>query len=178
VGRANQDTAELFFNDVPVPAENLLGEEGSGLRNLMRNLARERLAVAVAAVAGAEFVMRITLEYVKDRTAFGTPIGSFQVNRHAMAKMTAELRVARVYLDRCIEAEADGELDHVEAAGLKASTTELQWQIVDRCLQLHGGYGYMDEYEISRQWRDARVQRIYGGSTEIMWEIVGKSLGL
>jgi acyl-CoA dehydrogenase len=178
VGRANQDTAELFFNDVHIPAQNLLGEEGSGLRNLMRNLARERLAVSVAAVAGAEFAVRITLDYVRERTAFGTPIGSFQVNRHALAQMTAELRAARVYVDRCIQGESDRELDPTEAAGLKAWTTELQWRVVDRCLQLHGGYGYMDEYEISRQWRDARVQRIYGGSTEIMWEIVGKSLGL
>lgn len=178
IGRHSQDTAELFFNDVRVPVQNLLGEEGSGLRNLMRNLARERLAVSVAAVAGSEFAMRITLEYVKERTAFGTPIGSFQVNRHALAQHTAELNAARAYLDRCIEAEVAGELDHVEAAGLKAMTTELQWRVVDRCLQLHGGYGYMDEYQISTQWRDARVQRIYGGSTEIMWEIVGKSLGL
>jgi len=178
IGRANQDTAELFFNDVHVPAGNLLGDEGTGLRNLMRNLARERLAVSVAAVAGAEFAIRITLEYVKDRTAFGTPIGSFQVNRHALAQMTAELRAARAYLDRCIEEEVESRLDPTEAAGLKAWTTELQWRVVDRCLQLHGGYGYMDEYEISKQWRDARVQRIYGGSTEIMWEIVGKSLGL
>jgi acyl-CoA dehydrogenase len=178
IGRGNQDTAELFFNDVHVPAANLLGEEGAGLRNLMRNLARERLAVSVAAVAGAEFALQITLEYVKDRKAFGQPVGSFQVNRHALAQIASQLRAARVYLDRCIEAEVAGELDHTEAAGLKAWTTELQWNVVDRCLQLHGGYGYMDEYEISRQWRDARVQRIYGGSTEIMWEIVGRSLGL
>jgi alkylation response protein AidB-like acyl-CoA dehydrogenase len=178
VGRHNQDTAELFFDDVHVPVANRLGEEGTGLRSLMRNLARERLAVAVAAVASAEFALAITLEYVKDRSAFGQPIGSFQVNRHAMAQMTSELRAARSYLDSCIQAEVDGTLDAVEAAGLKAYTTELQWRITDRCLQLHGGYGYMDEYEISRQWRDARVQRIYGGSTEIMWEIVGKGLGL
>jgi alkylation response protein AidB-like acyl-CoA dehydrogenase len=178
IGRGSQDTAELFFNDVRVPVENLLGEEGSGLRNLMRNLARERLAVAVAAVAGAEFALEITLEYVKDRKAFGTPIGSFQVSRHHHAQLTTELRSARVYTDRCIEAEVAGALDPVEAAGLKAMTTELQWRVVDRCLQLHGGYGYMNEYEISRQWRDARVQRIYGGSTEIMWEIVGRGLGL
>jgi alkylation response protein AidB-like acyl-CoA dehydrogenase len=178
IGRHNQDTAELFFDDVHVPVANRLGEEGTGLRSLMRNLARERLAVAVAAVASAEFALAITLEYVKDRSAFGQPIGSFQVNRHAMAQMTSELRAARSYLDSCIQAEVDGTLDAVEAAGLKAYTTELQWRITDRCLQLHGGYGYMDEYEISRQWRDARVQRIYGGSTEIMWEIVGKGLGL
>jgi alkylation response protein AidB-like acyl-CoA dehydrogenase len=178
IGRHNQDTAELFFNDVRVPAANLLGAEGSGLPNLMRNLARERLAVAVAAVASAEFCHEITLAYVKDRTAFGTPIGTFQVNRHAMAQMVTELRAARVYLDHCIDAEVAGRLDAVEAGGLKALTTELQWQVTDRCLQLHGGYGYMDEYEISRQWRDARVQRIYGGSTEIMWELVGRGLGL
>jgi alkylation response protein AidB-like acyl-CoA dehydrogenase len=178
IGRHNQDTAELFFDDVHVPVANRLGAEGSGLRSLMRNLARERLAVAVAAVASAEYALAITLDYVKDRSAFGQPIGSFQVNRHAMAQMTSELRAARAYLDACIEAEVAGTLDAVEAAGLKAHTTELQWRITDRCLQLHGGYGYMDEYEIARQWRDARVQRIYGGSTEIMWEIVGKGLGL
>jgi len=178
VGRHSQDTAELFFNDVRVPVENLVGEEGRGLQNLMRNLARERLCVAVAGIAGARFALDITLEYVKDRTAFGTPIGSFQVNRHALAELTTEMSSAQAYLDRCIEAESTRSLDHVEAAGLKALATELQWKVVDRCLQLHGGYGYMDEYEISRQWRDARVQRIYGGSTEIMWEIVGKSLGL
>jgi alkylation response protein AidB-like acyl-CoA dehydrogenase len=178
VGRHSQDTAELFFTDVVVPVENRLGEEGSGLRNLMRNLARERLAVSVAAVAGARFALDITLEYVRDRKAFGTPIGRFQVNRHALAQMQTELEIAQSHLDRCIAAETRHELSHVEAAGLKAWTTETQWRIVDRCLQLHGGYGYMDEYMISRQWRDARVQRIYGGSSEIMWEIVGRSLEL
>jgi acyl-CoA dehydrogenase len=178
VGRHSQDTSELFFEDVAVPVANLLGDEGSGLRNLMRNLARERLAVSVAAVAGAEYALALTLEYVKDRKAFGTTIGSFQVNRHALAQMSTELKIAQTYLDRCILAESNHALDHVDAAGLKAWTTETQWKIVDRCLQLHGGYGYMDEYMISRQWRDARVQRIYGGSTEIMWEIVGRSLGL
>jgi alkylation response protein AidB-like acyl-CoA dehydrogenase len=178
VGRHGQDTAELFFNDVRVPAENLLGEEGTGLRNLMRNLARERLCVAVAAIAGARHALDITLEYVKDRNAFGTPIGSFQVSRHALASLEAEMMAGQTWLDRCIELESSHTLDHVEAAALKAWTTELQWRVVDRCLQLHGGYGYMDEYEISRHWRDARVQRIYGGSTEIMWEIVGKSIGL
>jgi alkylation response protein AidB-like acyl-CoA dehydrogenase len=178
IGRHSQDTAELFFNDVHVPVENLLGDEGSGLRNLMRNLARERLAVSVAAVAGARYALEITLSYVKDRKAFGTPIGAFQVNQHALAQMSTELKFAQAYLDRCIAQESVHALDHVDAAGLKAATTEMQWRIVDRCLQLHGGYGYMDEYMISRQWRDARVQRIYGGSTEIMWELVGRGLGL
>jgi acyl-CoA dehydrogenase len=176
IGRHHQDTAELFFDNVQVPVANRLGEEGSGLRNLMRNLARERLAVSVAAVAGARYALEITLAYVRDRKAFGTPIADFQVNRHALAQMTTELRAAQTYVDRCIQAECTHTLDHAEAAGLKAWTTEMQWRIVDRCLQLHGGYGYMDEYMISRQWRDARVQRIYGGSTEIMWEIVGRSL--
>ncbi|MCW2991787.1 MAG: acyl-CoA dehydrogenase, partial [Solirubrobacterales bacterium] len=155
IGRHSQDTAELFFNDVRVPAANLLGEEGTGLRNLMRNLARERLCVAVAAIAGARFALGITLEYVKDRKAFGTPIGSFQVSRHALAALEADMMAGQAWLDRCIEAEVTHDLDHVEAAALKAWTTELQWRVVDRCLQLHGGYGYMDEYEISRQWRDA-----------------------
>jgi acyl-CoA dehydrogenase len=178
VGRHSQDTSELFFNDVRVPVANRLGDEGDGLRSLMRNLARERLAVSVAAVAGARYALDLTLEYVRDRKAFGTPIGRFQVNQHALAQMTTELQIAQHYVDRCIAAEAAHALSHVDAAGLKAWTTETQWKIVDRCLQLHGGYGYMDEYMISRVWRDARVQRIYGGSTEIMWEIVGRSLEL
>jgi alkylation response protein AidB-like acyl-CoA dehydrogenase len=178
VGRAQQDTAELFFNDVRVPLENRLGEEGEGMANLTRNLSRERLSVSVAGLAAARYALAITLDYVRERSAFGRPIGSFQANRFALAELSTELAAATVYGDRCIAAELGGELTAVEAAGLKAYTTELQWKVVDRCLQLHGGYGYMDEYEISRQWRDARVQRIYGGTTEIMWEIVGRSLGL
>jgi len=178
IGRASQDTSELFFNDVRVPAANRLGEEGRGLANLMRNLARERLAVAVAAIASAEFALELTLSYVRDRHAFGRPIGSFQANRFALAELSTELTIGRSHIDRCVLAEVAAELSAVEAAGLKAWSTELQWRVVDRCLQLHGGYGYMDEYEISRQWRDARVQRIYGGTSEIMWEIVGRGLGL
>jgi alkylation response protein AidB-like acyl-CoA dehydrogenase len=178
IGRWASDTAELFFNDVRVPAENLMGTEGHGLRHLMTNLARERLAVAVGAVAAAEYALAITLEYVTDRTAFGQPVGSFQANRHALAQVATRVAAARVYVDRCIVAENAGTLDAAEAAGLKALTTDLQWDVVDLGLQLHGGYGYMNEYEISRQWRDARVQRIYGGANEIMWEIVGRRLGL
>jgi acyl-CoA dehydrogenase len=178
IGRHGIDTAELFFNDVFVPNENVIGEEGRGFEHLTRNLARERLAVAVVATAAAEHALDITLAYVKDRTAFGTPIGSFQVNRHALARLTTEVASARRYVDFCISAEIAGSLTPSEAAGLKALTTELQWEVTDRCLQLHGGYGYMEEYEIAREWRNARVQRIYGGTTEIMWEIVGRSLGL
>jgi alkylation response protein AidB-like acyl-CoA dehydrogenase len=178
LGRRAQDTAELFFDEVPVPAENLLGEPGRGLRHLMANLAQERLSMAVTAVADAERALELTLGYVRSRNAFGKPVGSFQANRFALAELTTETRAARVYLDHCLMAHAAGALDDAEAAGLKYLTTELQFKVLDRCLQLHGGYGYMEEYEIARRWRDARVTRIYGGTTEIMKEIVGRSLGL
>jgi acyl-CoA dehydrogenase len=178
VGRKAQDTAELFFDEVPVPPENLIGEEGKGLRHLMRNLAQERLSMAVTAVANAERALEITLSYCKDRNAFGKPIGSFQANRFTLAEMTTEVAMARAYVDRCIEGHTRRELTDAEAAGAKFAATELEFQVLDRCLQLHGGYGYMEEYEIARRWRDSRVQRIYGGTTEIMKEIVGRSLGL
>jgi alkylation response protein AidB-like acyl-CoA dehydrogenase len=178
VGRRAQDTAELFFDDVPVPVENLLGEAGRGLHHLMANLAQERLSMAVTAVADAERALELTLDYVRSRNAFGRPVGSFQANRFALAELTTETRAARVYLDDCLLRHSGGALDDAEAAGLKYLTTELQFKVLDRCLQLHGGYGYMEEYEIARRWRDARVTRIYGGTTEIMKEIVGRSLGL
>jgi alkylation response protein AidB-like acyl-CoA dehydrogenase len=178
VGRWAQDTAELFFDDARVPAENLLGEEGRGFPYLMTNLPRERLSMAVSAVAQAEHALEITLAYVKDRTAFGTPIGSFQANRFALAELVTKTQAARSHIDACLHSLVAGELTAAEAAGAKAWTTDLQCEVVDRCVQLHGGYGYMREYEISRLWRDARVQRIYGGTNEIMYEIVGRSLGL
>jgi alkylation response protein AidB-like acyl-CoA dehydrogenase len=178
VGRRAQDTAELYFNDVEVPAENLLGTAGEGFLHLMRNLPRERLSIAVTAVAAAEHALDVTLEYARTRNAFGQPIGRFQANRFALASMTTVLAAARAYVDRCILALNAGELTAAEAAGAKAWTTDVQFDVIDRCLQLHGGYGYMDEYPISRLWRDARVQRIYGGTNEIMQEIVGRSLGL
>lgn len=178
LGRKAQDTAELFFDDVAVPAENLLGTEGRGLHQLMGNLPQERLSIAVTAVATAERALALTLEYVQGRNAFGAPVGSFQANRHALAELATELSVARVYVDRCIQAQVTHDLTDAEAAGAKFWTTELEFRVVDRCLQLHGGYGYMEEYEIARLWRDARVERIYGGTTEIMKEIVGRSLGL
>ncbi len=177
-GRWAQDTAELFFQGVRVPVANRLGAEGEGLGYLMRNLARERLSIAVSAVAAAEHALEITLDYVKQRRAFGRPIGSFQFNRFALADLVTRTQGARAYIDRCIEATNVEELSAADGAGAKAWTTELQNEVVDRCLQLHGGYGYMLEYEISRLWRDARVQRIYGGTNEIMYEIVGRSLGL
>jgi acyl-CoA dehydrogenase len=178
VGHRGQDTAELFFDEVPVSEENLLGEPGRGLHYLMRNLPQERLSMAVYAVAAAERALELTLDYVRGRNAFGRPIGSFQANRFALAELATEINVARVFVDRCIAAHSAGELSDVEAAGAKYWTTELQFRVIDRCVQLHGGYGYMEEYEIARMWRDARVTRIYGGTTEIMKEIVGNSLGL
>ena len=178
VGRKAQDTAELFFEDVVVAPENVVGEPGRGLQMLMRNLPQERLSIAVTAVASAERALEITLEYVRSRNAFGRPIGTFQANRHALADASTQVKIARVYVDRCLQANAHGELTAEEAAAAKYWTTELQFQVIDLGLQLHGGYGYMEEYEIARMWRDARVQRIYGGTTEIMKEIVGRSLGL
>ena len=178
VGHRGQDTGELFFDEAHVPVENVLGEPGRGLHYLMRNLPQERLSMAVYAVAAAERAVEITLDYVRTRSAFGKPIGSFQANRFALAELATEVNVARTFVDRCIEAHSAGELSDAEAAGAKFWTTELQFRVMDRCVQLHGGYGYMEEYEIARMWRDARVTRIYGGTTEIMKEIVGRSLGL
>lgn len=178
IGRRAQDTAELFFRDVYVPDADMLGEPGHGLRYLMGNLAQERLSMAVVAVANAEWAVRTAVEYASERKAFGKPIGSFQANRFRLAELATRVDMARVYVDRCIEAQNAGELSGSEAAGAKFTTTELEFDALDTCLQLHGGYGYMEEYEVARRWRDCRVQRIYGGTNEIMREIVGRSLGL
>ncbi|MFF0011242.1 acyl-CoA dehydrogenase family protein [Streptomyces sp. NPDC005374] len=178
VGMKAQDTAELFFREVRVPADNLLGQEGRGFYHMMGNLPTERLAIAVAALASAERAFGCALEYAKDRTAFGRVIGEFQANRFALADIKAKLGVARVYLDGCIMALVEGELTPEEAAAAKYWTTETGWAVIDRCMQLFGGYGYVNEYEIARIWRDSRVQRVFGGTSEIMQEIVGRSLGL
>lgn len=178
IGRRAQDTAELFFRDVVVPGSNVLGEQGKGLRYLMQNLAQERLSMAVVAVASAEWAVEIALAYARERKAFGQPIGSFQANRFTLAELSTKTGIARVYVDRCIEAHHSGELTPAESAGAKFWTTELEFEALDSCLQLHGGYGYMEEYEVARRWRDSRVQRIYGGTNEIMREIVGRSLDL
>jgi acyl-CoA dehydrogenase len=178
LGRFAQDTAELFFDDVAVPPEDVIGDAGEGLSLLMRNLPQERLSIAVSAIASAERALEVTLDYVRDRNAFGRPIGSFQANRFSLAEVATEIKLGRVYVDHCIEAQVAGVLSPEDAAGAKFWTTELQFRVIDLGLQLHGGYGYMEEYEIARMWRDSRVQRIYGGTTEIMKEIVGRSLGL
>ena len=178
IGRKAQDTAELFFQNVEVQPENVLGEPGNGLRYLMANLAQERLSMAVVAVASAEYALDLALSYAKERRAFGSPIGSFQANRFTLAELSTKVQIARVFLDRCLEAHGNGELTAADAAGAKFWTTELEFEALDTCLQLHGGYGYMEEYEVARRWRDSRVQQIYGGTNQIMREIVGRSLGL
>ncbi|MEU4087729.1 acyl-CoA dehydrogenase family protein [Streptomyces aureus] len=176
IGQKSQDTAELFFRDVRVPKENLLGRLDGAFLHLMTNLAQERITIAVAAVAGAERVLEMTRRYVKEREAFGRPLAKLQHVRFEMAEMATECAVTRAFLDRCILDHANGELDAVHASMAKWWATELQKRVADRCLQLHGGYGYMTEQPISRAFTDGRVQTIYGGTTEIMKEIIGRSL--
>jgi long-chain-acyl-CoA dehydrogenase len=178
VGLKAQDTAELFFDEVRVPAENLLGTENRGFAHLMENLPQERLSIAVGAVAACETVLAQTREYVTGRTAFGRPVGSFQNSRFVLAELHTETTIARTFVDECVRQLGTGELTAVDAAMAKYWTSELQNKVADRCLQLHGGYGYMDEYPVSKAWRDARVQSIYGGTNEIMREIIGRSMGL
>jgi alkylation response protein AidB-like acyl-CoA dehydrogenase len=178
VGLKAQDTAELFFDDVRVPVENLLGSEDQGFYHLMQMLPQERLSIAVAAVAACEKMVDMTVEYVKGRTAFGRPVGSFQNTRFTMAELATETTIARTFVNHCVAEHLEGRLTVPDAAMAKWWTTELQNKVADRCLQMHGGYGYMTEYPISKAWRDSRVQSIYGGSTEIMKEIVGRFMGL
>jgi alkylation response protein AidB-like acyl-CoA dehydrogenase len=178
IGLKGQDTAELFFDDVRVPAENLLGEEGQGFIYLMEKLPQERLAIAVGAVAASERMIELTLDYVKSRTAFGRPVGSFQNSRFTLAELATEAQIARVFVDRCVEELRAGALTVSEAAMAKWWTTELQKKVADQCLQLHGGYGFMTEYPIAKAYLDTRVQTIYGGTTEIMKEIIGRTMGL
>jgi alkylation response protein AidB-like acyl-CoA dehydrogenase len=178
VGLKAQDTAELVFENVHVPIENRLGEEGKGFYYLMGQLAQERLSVAVSAVAACETALDITLEYCKSRTAFGQPIGSFQNSRFKLAEMKTETEIARVFVDRCIEELNARTLSAETAAMAKWWTSELQKKVVDQCVQLHGGYGYMLEYPIARAYLDARVQSIYAGTNEIMKEIIGRSMGV
>jgi alkylation response protein AidB-like acyl-CoA dehydrogenase len=176
VGMKAQDTAELSFTDVRVPAANVLGEVGQGFIYLMQNLAQERLSIAVASVAGAEAALRHTLEYTKERTAFGRSVAKFQNTRFELAEMDTEITIARVFVDRCLTEHVAGELSVPDAAKAKWWTSDLLKRVVDRCVQLHGGYGYMLEYPIAKAFVDSRVQAIYGGTNEIMKEIIGRSL--
>lgn len=178
MGLHTQDTSELHFENVRVPSANVLGKEGRGFYHLMTNLPSERLGIAISALAGARAVWEETLQYAKDRKAFGQPIGSFQHNRFLLAEMDTELEVTENYLDRCLQGVVDGELTAVEAAKAKWWATEVAKKVVDNCVQLHGGYGYMMEYRVARAYVDGRIQTIFGGTTEIMKEIIGRDLGL
>jgi alkylation response protein AidB-like acyl-CoA dehydrogenase len=178
IGLHSQDTAELFFTDVHVPASNLLGEEGRGFYHLVNNLPQERLSLAVGSLAHARAAFGWTLEYVKERKAFGTPIGSNQVIKHRLAEIATELDIGQAYLDAQVERLNQRELSADDAAKAKWWCSELEKRVIDSCLQFFGGWGYMEEYPIARAYRDARVQTIYGGTTEIMKEIIGKGLGL
>jgi len=178
VGLHAQDTAELFFTDVRVPVENLLGPEGHGFRHLVQNLPQERLSIAAAGVAAARAALQWTLAYCKERRAFGQPVGSFQNSRFRLAELATEVEVGQAFVDRCVVALNAGELTAEEAAMAKLWCTELQGRAVDVGVQLHGGYGYMTEYPIARAYADARITRIYGGTNEVMREIVGRSLGV
>ncbi|MEK6441064.1 acyl-CoA dehydrogenase family protein [Pseudonocardia sp. T1-2H] len=178
LGQHAQDTAELSFTDVRVPVANLLGEEGKGFTQLVTNLPQERLSIAVAGVSASRAALGWTLDYVKERKAFGSPIGSFQNSRFVLAELDTEIDIAEHYVDDCIRALNAGELTAVDASKAKYWCTELQGRVVDKCLQLHGGYGYMNEYPIAKAYADARITRIYGGTTEIMKEVIGRGLGL
>jgi alkylation response protein AidB-like acyl-CoA dehydrogenase len=178
LGLHSQDTAELSFRDVRVPKENILGEIGQGFLYLVSNLPQERMSIAVAGIAGARAALNWTSDYVRERKAFGNSIGSLQNSRFVLAEVATEVDVSQAYVDNCIDALSAAELTPEDAAKAKWWCTELQGRTLDRCLQLHGGYGYMLEYPIARAYADARVTRIYGGATEIMKEIIGKSLKL
>jgi acyl-CoA dehydrogenase len=177
IGMKGQDTSELFFDNVRVPATSLLGHtEGQGFVQLMEQLPQERLLVAVSNVAAMELCLTETLRYVRDRSAFGRPIWGFQNTKFKMAEVATEARVARAFVDECIELHLDGELDIPTAAMAKLWCSERAQRVADACLQLHGGYGYMNEYPIARAWADLRVSQIYAGSSEIMKEIISRSL--
>lgn len=178
IGQHAQDTAELFFTDVRVPVSNLLGAEGEGFSMLMTNLAQERLSMAVSGIAGARAALEWTLKYVKDRHAFGQSIGSFQNSRFVLAEAKTEVEIGQSFVDQCVLLLNRGALLAEDAAMAKWWSTELQKRTIDRCLQLHGGYGYMTESPIAQAYVDSRVTTIYGGTTEIMKEIIGKKLGL
>jgi alkylation response protein AidB-like acyl-CoA dehydrogenase len=178
IGLPAQDTAELFFTDARVPAENLLGEEGQGFRYLSQNLAQERMSIAIQGVSASDAALAWTVEYVRERKAFGKSIGTLQNTRFVLAELRTEVDVAQAFVDRCVEELADGTLTAEDAAKAKWWCSEMQGRVTDRCLQLFGGYGYMTEYPIARAYQDARITRIYGGTTEIMKEIIGRSMQL
>ncbi|BBM01649.1 acyl-CoA dehydrogenase family protein [Microbulbifer sp. GL-2] len=176
IGMKAQDTSELFFDDVKVPVESLLGAEGQGFIYLMQELPQERLSVAIFAMANAEAALQWTLDYVRERKAFGKPISAFQNTQFKLAELDSELTALRVFVDRCLELHYEKKLDVATAAKAKLLSTDFQCKLLDECVQLHGGFGYMWEYPIARAWADARVQRIYAGTNEIMKLIISREL--
>ncbi len=178
VGQPESDTAELFFDDLRVPADALLGEVGNGFVSLMQRLPQERIGVAIGNIANAVSIFADTLEYIKQRKAFGQPVGSFQHNKFKAAEMYTSLEVTQAFVDKCVAAHAEHDLTAEEAAMAKWWTAEVQNDVLDDCVQLYGGYGYMNEYRVARAWKDARVNKIWAGSNEIMKELIGRKLGL
>jgi alkylation response protein AidB-like acyl-CoA dehydrogenase len=178
VGQEESDTAELFFTDVRVPGANVIGEVDLGFIAMMERLPQERVGAAVSNTAHAQQILLETIDYVKQRRAFGQPIGAFQANKFLIAELQTKLEVTQAYVDDCIEAHAEGRLSAVDAAKAKWWSAEVQNDVLDACVQLHGGYGYMNEYRVARAWRDARVTKIWAGSNEIMKELIGRDLGL
>jgi acyl-CoA dehydrogenase len=176
IGLKSQDTGELFFEDVRVPADQLLGEEGRGFGYLMKELPWERLQIAISAIAAAEDAYRTTLEYVRGRRAFGQAVADFQNTRFVLAELKTEIQIGRTFVDRCLQLMAEGRLDAQEATMAKYWCSDLQCKVVDACVQLHGGYGFMAEVPIARAYVDARAQRIYGGTNEIMKELISRDL--
>ena len=175
-GMKAQDTSELFFENARIPQSNLLGEENKGFIYLMQDLPQERLSISISAIASAESILEQTIEYTKERMAFGKPIAALQNTQFKLAEMSSELTVLRVFVDKCLELHIQGKLDTVTASKAKYLCTDLQCKVMDECLQLHGGYGYMWEYPVARAWADSRVQKIYAGTNEIMKLIIGRSL--
>ena len=178
VGLKAQDTSELFFNDLRVPASQLLGRENQGFVYLMQELPWERMQIAIGAVESAQAAIDWTVDYVKNRKVFGTTVSSFQNTRFRLAELQTEVQIARVFVDRCLEALLEDKLDTATASMAKYWCSDLQGKVLDECVQLHGGYGFMWEYPVARAWADARVQRIYGGTNEIMKELITRSMGL
>ncbi|MGV1008133.1 MAG: acyl-CoA dehydrogenase family protein [Dermatophilaceae bacterium] len=177
VGQEESDTAELFFENVRVPDENRLGARGMGFVAMMQRLPQERISAAVCNIAHARAILEETIQYAKDRKAFGQPIGEFQFNKFLMAEMITKVEVTEAYLDRCVMAHSEHQLSSVDAAKAKWWSAQVQGEVLDACVQLHGGYGYMNEYRVARAWRDARVTKIWAGSNEIMKELIGRDLG-
>jgi len=178
VGQHEADTAELFFHDVRVPGVNVIGEVDRGFIHMMERLPQERIGAAVLNLAHAAQILDETLEYVKKRKAFGQSVGSFQYNKFRLAEMVTQIEVTQAFVDQCVAAHVTGRLSAVDAAKAKWWTAQVQNEVLDACVQLHGGYGYMNEYRVARAWQDARVTKIWAGSNEIMKELIGRDLGL